>query len=131
MKNWLIEKLGGVSVSKYVGDIASITGSSKVVIDELDSEVANLKAEKAESDQLVNSFLNRFFFPDSGKFLNLRNRKTVMRFLPSSCFPDNQDVAFKGVPAHLRQVFIDNRVCNLKTIWDKFIHSSIPDLSIE
>ncbi|MEZ7686249.1 hypothetical protein O3683_09130 [Neisseria flavescens] len=51
MKNWLIEKLGGVSVSKYVGDIASITGSSKVVIDELDSEVANLKAEKAEMEE--------------------------------------------------------------------------------
>ena len=54
-----------------------------------------------------------------------------MRLLPTSCFSDDQYVAFKGVPAHLRQVFIDNRVCNLKTVWDKFIHGSIPDLAIE
>ena len=54
-----------------------------------------------------------------------------MRFLPTPCFPNNQDVAFNGVPTHLRQVFIDNRICNLKTVWNKFIHGSIPDLAIE
>lgn len=36
MKNWLIEKLGGVSVNRYVGDIENVAGVSKVVIDKLD-----------------------------------------------------------------------------------------------
>lgn len=48
MKNWLIGKLGGVSVNKHVGDIASVAGASKVVIDKLDSKITKLEAEKAE-----------------------------------------------------------------------------------
>lgn len=51
MKNWLIEKLGGVPVNKHIGDIASVAGVSKVVIDELDSKIAKLKAEKAEMEE--------------------------------------------------------------------------------
>lgn len=48
MKNWLIGKLGGVSVNKHVGDIASVAGASKVGIDKLDSKITKLEAEKAE-----------------------------------------------------------------------------------
>lgn len=48
MKNWLIGKLGGVSVNKHVGDIASVVGASKVVINKLDSKITKLEAEKAE-----------------------------------------------------------------------------------
>lgn len=51
MKNWLIEKLGGVSVNKHIGDIASVAGASKVVIDKLDSKITKLKAEKAEMEK--------------------------------------------------------------------------------
>lgn len=52
MKNWLIEKLGGVSVNKHIGDIASVAGASKVVIDKLDSKITKLKAEKAEKAEM-------------------------------------------------------------------------------
>lgn len=51
MKNWLIEKLGGVSVNRYVGDIENVAGVSKVVIDKLDSKITKLEAEKAEMEE--------------------------------------------------------------------------------
>ena len=54
-----------------------------------------------------------------------------MRFLPSSCFPNNQAVAFPRVAAHKAEEVVHYCICDLKTVWDKFIHGSIPDLAIE
>lgn len=51
MKNWLIEKLGGVPASRHVSDIASIAGSSNVVIDKLNSQKTKLEAEKSEMEE--------------------------------------------------------------------------------
>lgn len=51
MKNWLIGKLGGVSVNKHIGDIASVAGASNAVIDKLDSKITKLEAEKAEMEE--------------------------------------------------------------------------------
>ena len=51
MKNWLIEKLGGVSVNKHVGDIESVAGAANALIQVQDSQIANLKAEKAEMEE--------------------------------------------------------------------------------
>lgn len=51
MKNWLIEKLGGVSANRYVGDVEKVAGVSQEVIEELDSKIAKLKAEKAEMEE--------------------------------------------------------------------------------
>lgn len=51
MKNWLIGKLGGVPASKHISDIASIAGSSNVVIDKLNSQITKLEAEKAEMEK--------------------------------------------------------------------------------
>ena len=51
MKKWLIEKLGGVSANRYVGDIVQIAGASNGVIEKLDSKIAKLKAEKAEMEE--------------------------------------------------------------------------------
>lgn len=53
MKNWLIGKLGGVSVNKHIGDIASVAGASKVVIDKLGAEKAEMEeAGKAMSERI-------------------------------------------------------------------------------
>lgn len=51
MKNWLIHRLGGVPASKHISDIASIAGSSNVVIDKLNSKITKLEAEKAEMEK--------------------------------------------------------------------------------
>ena len=51
MKNWLIEKLGGVSANRHVGDIASIARASNGVIEKLDSQISKLKAGKAEMEE--------------------------------------------------------------------------------
>lgn len=51
MKNWLIEKLGGVSANKYVGDIENVAGAANALIEVLDSQIAKLKAEKAEMEE--------------------------------------------------------------------------------
>lgn len=51
MKNWLIEKLGGVSANRYVGDVEKFASVSQEVIEELDSKIAKLKAEKAEMEE--------------------------------------------------------------------------------
>ena len=48
MKKWLIEKLGGVSVSKYVGDIENVAGAANALIEVQDSQISKMKAEKAE-----------------------------------------------------------------------------------
>ena len=53
MKNWLIEKLGGVSVNKHVGDIASIAGAANALIEELEAEKAEMEeAGKAMSERI-------------------------------------------------------------------------------
>lgn len=53
MKNWLIGKLGGVPVNKHIGDIASVAGTSKVVIDKLGAEKAEMeKAAEMVSENL-------------------------------------------------------------------------------
>ena len=51
MKNWLIEKLGGVSANKYVGDIENVAGAANALIEVQDSQIAKLKAEKAEMEE--------------------------------------------------------------------------------
>lgn len=51
MKNWLIEKLGGVSVSDYVGDIENVARAANVLIEVQDSQISKLKAEKAEMEE--------------------------------------------------------------------------------
>lgn len=51
MKNWLIEKLGGVSVSKYVGDIENVAGAANALIEVQDSQISKMKAEKAEMEK--------------------------------------------------------------------------------
>ena len=51
MKNWLIEKLGGVPASRHISDITSVAGSSNVVIDKLNSQITKLEAEKAEMEK--------------------------------------------------------------------------------
>lgn len=48
MKNWLIGKLGGVSASKYVGDVTKIAGVSNEVVEKLNLKITKLEAEKAE-----------------------------------------------------------------------------------
>lgn len=48
MKNWLIGKLGGVSVRDYVGDIENVARVANVLIEVQDSQIAKMKAEKAE-----------------------------------------------------------------------------------
>lgn len=61
MKNWLIYRLGGVPASKHISDIASIAGSSNVVIDKLNSKITKLEAEKAEMEkaaEMVNANLS-------------------------------------------------------------------------
>lgn len=51
MKNWLIEKLGGVPASRHISDITSVARSSNVVIDKLNSKITKLEAEKAEMEE--------------------------------------------------------------------------------
>ncbi len=51
MKNWLIRKLGGVSVSKYVGDIENVAGAANALIEVQDSQISKMKAEKAEMEE--------------------------------------------------------------------------------
>ena len=51
MKKWLIEKLGGVSVSKYVGDIENVAGAANALIEVQDSQISKMKAEKAEMEE--------------------------------------------------------------------------------
>lgn len=51
MKNWLIEKLGGVSANQYVGDIENVAGAANVLIEVQDSQISKLKAEKAEMEE--------------------------------------------------------------------------------
>lgn len=51
MKNWLIEKLGGVSVSDYVGDIENVARAANALIEVQDSQISKLKAEKAEMEE--------------------------------------------------------------------------------
>lgn len=51
MKNWLIEKLGGVSANRYVGDIENVAGAANVLIEKLDSQITQMKAEKAEMEE--------------------------------------------------------------------------------
>lgn len=46
MKNWLIGKLGGVSASKYVGDVTKIAGVSNEVVEKLNLKITKLEAEK-------------------------------------------------------------------------------------
>lgn len=48
MKNWLIMKFGGVSASKYVGDVTKIAGVSNEVVEKLNLKITKLEAEKAE-----------------------------------------------------------------------------------
>lgn len=51
MKNWLIEKLGGVSANRYVGDIENVAGAANALIEVQDSQIAKMKAEKAEMEE--------------------------------------------------------------------------------
>ena len=51
MKNWLIEKLGGVLVSDYVGDIENVAKAANVLIEVQDSQISKLKAGKAEMEE--------------------------------------------------------------------------------
>lgn len=51
MKNWLIEKLGGVSANRYVGDIENVAGAANALIEVQDSKISKLKAEKAEMEK--------------------------------------------------------------------------------
>lgn len=51
MKKWLIEKLGGVSVSDYVGDIENVAKAANVLIEVQDSQISKLKAGKAEMEE--------------------------------------------------------------------------------
>lgn len=48
MKNWLIEKLGGVSANRYVGDIENVAGAANALIEVQDSQISKLEAEKAK-----------------------------------------------------------------------------------
>ncbi|MGN7038664.1 hypothetical protein [Neisseria sp. P0003.S003] len=48
MKNWLIEKLGGVSANRYVGDIENVAGAANALIEVQDSKISKMKAEKAK-----------------------------------------------------------------------------------
>ena len=48
MKNWLIEKLGGVSANRYVGDIENVAGAANALIEVQDSQISKMKAEKAK-----------------------------------------------------------------------------------
>ena len=51
MKNWLIEKLGGVSVSDYVGDIENVARAANALIELQDSQISKMKAGKAEMEE--------------------------------------------------------------------------------
>jgi len=51
MKNWLIGKLGGVSISDYVGDIENVARAANVLIELQDSQISKLKAGKAEMEE--------------------------------------------------------------------------------
>lgn len=59
MKNWLIEKLGGVSVSDYVGDIENVARAANVLIEVQDSQISKIKAEKAEMEEAGKSMSER------------------------------------------------------------------------
>lgn len=51
MKNWLIEKLGGVSANRYVADIENVARAANVLIEVQDYEISKMKAEKAEMEK--------------------------------------------------------------------------------
>lgn len=59
MKNWLIEKLGGVSVNKHIGDIASVAGASKVVIDKLGAEKAEMEEAGKEMSERISELIDK------------------------------------------------------------------------
>lgn len=59
MKNWLIEKLGGVSVSKYVGDIENVARATNVLIEVQDSKISKLKSGKTEMEEAGKSMSER------------------------------------------------------------------------
>lgn len=59
MKNWLIEKLGGVSVNKHIGDIASVDGASKVVIDKLEAEKAEMEEAGKEMSDRISELIDK------------------------------------------------------------------------
>lgn len=59
MKNWLIEKLGGVSVNKHIGDIASVAEASKVVIDKLGAEKAEMEEAGKEMSDRISELIDK------------------------------------------------------------------------
>lgn len=59
MKNWLIRKLGGVSVNKHIGDIASVAGASKVVIDKLGAEKAEMEEAGKEMSERISELIDK------------------------------------------------------------------------
>ena len=59
MKNWLIEKLGGVSANKHIGDIASVAEASKVVIDKLGAEKAEMEEAGKEMSDRISELIDK------------------------------------------------------------------------
>lgn len=59
MKNWLIEKFGGVSVNKHIGDIASVAGASKVIIDKLGAEKAEMEEAGKEMSDRISELIDK------------------------------------------------------------------------
>lgn len=59
MKNWLIEKLGGVSVNKHVGDIASIAGAANVIIEKLEAEKAEMEEAGKEMSERISELVDK------------------------------------------------------------------------
>ena len=59
MKKWLIEKLGGVSASKYVGDIENVAGAANVVIEKLEAEKDEMEEAGKEMSERISELTNK------------------------------------------------------------------------